>query len=109
MCYLHDWNVYRVDDGSDIRQILAAVELARRHPNDQPTAIVYRTVKGWRYGIEGRASHGAGHKFCSDEYYASLKECEEAFGVQLPALRREQGRRSASSGPSGRRCSSSGR
>lgn len=82
--YLHDWNVYRVDDTKDIRQVLAAVELARRHPNEQPTAIVYRTVKGWRYGIEGRASHGAGHKFCSDEYYASLKECEEAFGVTFP-------------------------
>ncbi len=84
MAYLHDWNVYRVDDGSDIRQVLAGVELARRHPNDQPTAIVYRTVKGWRYGIEGRASHGAGHKFCSDEYYASLKEFENAFGVEFP-------------------------
>jgi transketolase len=84
MCYLHDWNVYRVDDGRDIRQILAAVELARRHPNDQPTAIVYRTVKGWKYGIEGRASHGAGHKFCSDEYYASLTAMEEACGVSFP-------------------------
>lgn len=88
--YLHDWNVYRVDDGSDWRQILAAVELARRHPNDQPTAIVYRTVKGWRYGIEGRASHGAGHKFCSDEYYASLKECEDAFGVKFPRFEGEK-------------------
>jgi len=28
-----------------------------------PTAIVYRTIKGWQYGIEGRGSHGAGHKF----------------------------------------------
>ena len=82
--YLHDWNVYRVDDGRDWRQILAAVELARRHPNDQPTAIIYRTVKGWRYGIEGRASHGAGHKFCSDEYYASLQEAEQTFSVRFP-------------------------
>ncbi len=84
LAYLHDWNVYRVDDGRDFRQILAALEMARQRPNDQPTAIVYRTVKGWRYGIEGRASHGAGHKFCSDEYYASLKECEDGFGVRFP-------------------------
>lgn len=82
--YLHDWNVYSVDDGSDFEQILAALALARRRLNDQPTAIVYRTVKGWRYGIEGRLSHGAGHKFCSDEYYAYLKPCEEAFGVTFP-------------------------
>ena len=37
--------------------------------NGQPTAIVYRTVKGWQYGIEGRASHGAGHALCSDGFY----------------------------------------
>ena len=84
LCYLHDWNTYQVDDGRDFRQVLAALALARRRPNDQPSAIVYRTVKGWRYGIEGRTSHGAGHKFCSEEYYASLRECEEAFGVAFP-------------------------
>jgi transketolase len=89
--YLHDWNVYRVDDTKDIRQVLAAVELARRHPNEQPTAIVYRTVKGWRYGIEGRASHGAGHKFCSDEYYGSLKECEQTFSVSFPRFNGDKG------------------
>ena len=33
--------------------------------NGQPTAVVYRTLKGWQYGIEGRASHGAGHALCS--------------------------------------------
>ena len=82
--YLHDWNVYRVDDGRDWQQILAAIALARRHPNDQPSAIVYRTVKGYRYGIEGKGSHGAGHKFCSDGYYAALAECEETFKVKFP-------------------------
>ncbi|MBD3162005.1 MAG: hypothetical protein GF346_06910 [Candidatus Eisenbacteria bacterium] len=90
LCYLHDWNVYRIDDGSDWRQLLAAAELARNHPNHQPTAIVYRTTKGWRYGIEGRASHGAGHKLCSDGYYASLAECEEAFGTSFPRHDGEQ-------------------
>jgi len=85
LAYLHDWNVYRIDDGKDFRQILAALHAAiSSRPNDQPTALVYRTVKGWKYGIEGRGSHGAGHKFLSDAYYASLKECEEAFGVAFP-------------------------
>ena len=40
----------------------------------QPTVIVYRTVKGWGYGIKGRASHGAGHKLCSDGFYQALAE-----------------------------------
>ncbi|MDM7914472.1 MAG: hypothetical protein QUU85_04290, partial [Candidatus Eisenbacteria bacterium] len=84
MAYLHDWNALRVDDGRDWRQILAAQQAAKALGNGQPTAIVYRTTKGWRYGIEGRASHGAGHKFCSPEFYASLKECEERFGVNFP-------------------------
>jgi transketolase len=82
--YLHDWNVYLLGDGCDWQQILAAQALARRRPNDQPSAIVYPTTKGWRYGITGRTSHGAGHKFCSDEYYAVLRPCEEIFDIRFP-------------------------
>jgi transketolase len=83
-CYLHDWNVIYVDDGKDIRQVLAAQEVAKEKLNDQPTAVVYRTIKGWQYGIEGRKSHGAGHDFCSDAYYETLKPMEERFGVEFP-------------------------
>lgn len=83
-CYLHDWNVISVPDGKDLRQVLAAQEIAKQRLNDQPTAIVYRTIKGWQYGIEGCKSHGAGHGYCSDEYYATLAPLEERFGVQLP-------------------------
>ena len=63
--YLHDWNVIYVQDGTDFQQIFAAQQKALDMGNDQPTAIVYRTTKGWQYGIEGKASHGAGHKLCS--------------------------------------------
>ena len=83
-CYLHDWNVIFVEDGMDVRQVLAAQRLAKERINDQPTAVVYRTIKGWQYGIEGRKSHGAGHKFCSDEYYGTLKPLEKRFGVEFP-------------------------
>lgn len=84
LCYLHDWNVINVPDGHSFGQILAAQRLAQSLENGQPTAIVYRTVKGWKYGIQGRDAHGAGHKFCSDGYYASLKEFEETFGAGFP-------------------------
>jgi transketolase len=84
LAYLNDWNVIRVADGLDFHQVLAAHRIALERRNDQPTAIVYRTVKGWRYGIEGRASHGAGHKFCSPEYDHFLQEFETAFGVKFP-------------------------
>lgn len=83
-CYLHDWNVISVPDGSDFRQVLAAQQLANERPNDQPTAVIYRTVKGWKYGIEGRKSHGAGHKFLCDGYYHVLAPIEERFGVSFP-------------------------
>ena len=68
--YLHDWNVVEVRG----RPRLPADRWPRSGSrsaidNGQPTAIVYRTVKGWQYGIEGRASHGAGHKLCSDGFY----------------------------------------
>ena len=74
---LHDWNVIDVRDGHDFRQVLAAQRRALELDTGQPTAIVYRTIKGWRYGVEGKASHGAGHKFCSEGYHAALSELVE--------------------------------
>ena len=69
---LHDWNVVYVEDGRDIQQVIAGQRRALAMGNGQPTAVVYRTVKGWQYGIEGRASHGAGHKLCSDGFCQAL-------------------------------------
>jgi transketolase len=82
--HLHDWNVVYVPDGKDFRQVLAAQRQALALANGQPTAVVYRTVKGWQYGIEGRASHGAGHKQCSDGFYRALSELTGESGVTLP-------------------------
>jgi transketolase len=73
LAYLHDWNVIAVPDGKDFQQVVAAQRLAATFDNGQPTAIVYRTVKGWQYGIEGRASHGAGHALCSDGFMSALQ------------------------------------
>ncbi len=69
---LHDWNVISVDDGTDFGKITAAQQSALAILNGQPTAIIYRTRKGWQYGIEGRASHGAGHKLCSPAFFRAL-------------------------------------
>lgn len=87
--YFHDWNVIDVGDGFNFGQILAAQRYATQLHNDQPTMIVYRTTKGWRYGIEGKASHGAGHKFCSEEFYTYLRPLEEKFGVSFARPRDE--------------------
>jgi transketolase len=84
LLYTHDWNVIFVPEGFDYQQILAAQELAGKFDNAQPTAIVYRTIKGWGYGIEGKGSHGAGHKFCSEGYYNFVKAFEKEFVVELP-------------------------
>ncbi len=72
--YLHDWNVIFVPDGHNFQQIIVAQRRALTLDTGQPTAIIYRTSKGWRYGIEGRLSHGAGHKLCSSGFYAALDE-----------------------------------
>ena len=71
--YLHDWNVIHVLDGFDFGMVLTAQRMAAEMDNGQPTAIVYRTTKGWQYGIEGKKSHGGGHKMCSDEYFATQR------------------------------------
>jgi transketolase len=80
--YLHDWNVIDVPDGHDLQQIVAAQRHALTLQTGQPTAIVYHTHKGWRYGVEGKASHGAGHKLCADGFYEALAELTGA----APAL-----------------------
>lgn len=84
LLYLNDWNLVEAGDGSDFRRVLAAQQAALALDNGQPTAIVYRTTKGWKYGIEGKGSHGAGHAFCSDPFYAAVEPFEAAFGVKLP-------------------------
>ncbi|MBK9228647.1 MAG: hypothetical protein IPL67_16740 [Ignavibacteria bacterium] len=84
LCYLHDFNVIYVDDGKDFNKISAAQAFALSLDNKMPTAIVYRTIKGWKYGIEGKASHGAGHKLNSEGFYAACKEFEDMFKVQVP-------------------------
>ena len=82
--HLHDWNVVLVPDGKDFAQIAAAQHAALAIDNGQPTAIVYRTVKGWRYGIEGRASHGAGHTLCSDGFCQALADLTGLVEAMLP-------------------------
>jgi len=72
--YLYDWNVISVPDGRDFQQVVAAQRAAAELKTGQPTAIVYRTLKGWKYGVEGKASHGAGHKLCADGFYDALAE-----------------------------------
>ncbi len=81
--YLHDWNVIYVEDGRNFQQIVAAQRKARTIDNGQPTAIVYRTTKGWKYGIEGRASHGAGHKLCTDGFYDAVAPLLELTGAKF--------------------------
>jgi transketolase len=81
--YLHDWNVVDVADGHDLQQVVAAQRRALSLDTGQPTAIVYRTHKGWRYGVEGKGSHGAGHKLCSEGFYAALAELSRATGAAI--------------------------
>jgi transketolase len=82
--FLHDWNVILVPDGRDLLQIQAAQRKAVALGNSQPTAIVYRTTKGWQYGVEGKASHGAGHKLCAGGFYDALKPLYEIADITLP-------------------------
>jgi transketolase len=82
--YLNDWNVIYVPDGTSFQQIVAAQRRALSLGNGQPTAIVYRTTKGWRYGIEGRASHGAGHRLCALGFYEAMAPLVAESPIGLP-------------------------
>ncbi len=82
--HLHDWNVVFVPDGKDFQQIVAAQHHALTLANGQPTAIVYRTVKGWQYGMEGKATHGAGHAQCSEGFCQAVAELSGRTRLVLP-------------------------
>ncbi len=90
LAYLHDWNVIYVPQGMDFQQILAAQRLAARVKNSQPTAVIYRTTKGWQYGIEGKGSHGAGHGLCSNGFFAALQPLMKNTGMEPPRCVGEQ-------------------
>jgi transketolase len=87
---MHGFNVVLVPDGFDFEQIRAAQEKAFSFNNGRPTGIVYRTVKGWQYGIEGCKSHGAGHKFYSEEYLETLRPFEEKLQLSFPRFETEK-------------------
>jgi transketolase len=82
--HLHDWNVVEVKEGLDLHAVAAAQRRALALDNGQPTAVIYRTRKGWQYGIEGRASHGAGHKLCSPGFYAALQPVVRDSRLAMP-------------------------
>lgn len=90
LAYMHDWNVIYVPQGMDFQQIVAAQRRAANMENSQPTAIVYRTTKGWKYGIEGRGSHGAGHALCSAGFFTSLEPLIQSANIPLPTCEKEQ-------------------
>lgn len=83
LAWINDWNVVRVVDGMDFGQVLAAQRAALAFDNGQPTAVVYRTTKGWRYGMEGRASHGVGHGLCTDRFHEAVAELVARTGARL--------------------------
>ena len=87
---VHGFNVIYVPDGFDYAQIRDAQKKALGLKNGRPTGIVYRTIKGWQYGIEGRKSHGAGHGFYSEAYLQALKPFEEKLGLQFPRFEGEK-------------------
>lgn len=97
--HLHDWNVVLVPDGLDLASILRAQRAALALDNGQPTAVVYRTKKGFGYGVEGRASHGAGHKLCSEGFYAALLPAIRQSALALPVCEPGATRCAAGSDP----------
>jgi transketolase len=97
--HLHDWNVVYVPDGKDFQQVVAAQRAALTINNGQPTAVIYRTVKGWQYGIEGKAAHGAGHKLCSDGFCKALADLTGKADMMVPTC--EAGKQRCQMGPEG--------
>ena len=84
--YLHDWNVVYVKDSFDIGQVLTGQRRALAISNGQPTAVVYRTEKGFGYGITGKKSHGGGHKRGSEAYIDTLRPLLGNYAEEIPQV-----------------------
>jgi transketolase len=97
--HLHDWNVVFVPDGKDVQQVVAGQRTALALGNGQPTAVVYRTVKGWQYGIEGKAAHGAGHAMCSEGFCRAVSGLTDLARLMLPACEPGEQRCASSAQP----------
>ncbi|MBM4372171.1 MAG: hypothetical protein FJ098_10985, partial [Deltaproteobacteria bacterium] len=81
---VHGWNVVPARDGADPAAIRVAQAAALGLQNGRPTAVVYRTVKGRGYGLEGRRSHGAGHALCSAGFRAAIAALGPGLADALP-------------------------
>jgi transketolase len=90
LTYLHNWNTIYVEDGKDLGQIIAAQQKSMTLPNHLPTAIIYRTIKGWNYGIEGNKSHGSGHTLCSAGFHKAIMPLLALSGKNIELCKDEQ-------------------
>ncbi len=87
---VHGFNVIFVPDGFNFAQI--------RQAQNQDAGLEHRgqvlkdglTSKRWKYGMEGARSHGAGHKFYSEEYLTALEPFEQKLGLTFPRFEGEK-------------------
>ncbi|HAT38010.1 MAG TPA: hypothetical protein DCS75_05920 [Gemmatimonadetes bacterium] len=71
-------------DGFDMGQVITGQRKALSISNGQPTAVVYRTEKGFGYGITGKKSHGGGHKRGSEAYIDTLRPLLGNYAEEIP-------------------------
>ncbi len=82
--------------------IRAAQRRALEFDNGQPTAIVYRTVKGWRYGIEGQEVPRRRAQALLPGVREDARRAARRRGRRRPALRAWLLLRTSSSSATGR-------
>ena len=97
----YGWNVYRLANGNDYPQVLAALEaLEHSDPLDRrPIALIGKTVKGyWPAATGGKipgggdqvvgyASHPYAMKMNSEYFIALAATFEQRYGVQFQGIR----------------------
>lgn len=82
---LHGFNTVYVEDGKNNNQIKLSQDYIFNNAivkKDNPSMIVYRTIKGECY-MEGRKSHGAGYKCESEEYFKAQEYFENLYNTKF--------------------------
>ena len=67
------WNVYEID-GHNLEEIIQAVNSIKQNPNNKPSAVILKTIKGKGVSFMENDFNYHGKKLTEEEYLAAMKE-----------------------------------
>ncbi len=81
---VHGWNVVGTPEGNKWKEVYRALTEAIKTAGElKPTAIWFKTRKGFEYGKYDNKSHGSPHKPNSPEFWKSREPFMQKYGIEF--------------------------